>query len=85
MTVRGLTGEVQWGYHQACALGSWTVVRSEGNTWSLTATIVRPDTFRLSQRPLVFVAPHKDGAWRWPIVSLQIEGAALTAQLGPKG
>jgi hypothetical protein len=84
MTVRGLTGQVTWGYHLAGSVSQWTVEKSDGG-WSLSATVVNPDAFRLSQRPLVFVAPHKDGSWRWPIVSLQIEGAALTAQLGPKG
>lgn len=84
MTVRGLVGQVMWGYHLAGSVSQWTVSKSDG-AWSLSATVVSSDAFRLSQRPLVFVAPHKDGAWRWPIVSLQIEGAALTAQLGPKG
>ena len=41
------------------------------------------DAFKLAQRPLYFVAPFRGGAWRWEIVSLQLEHGRFTAQLGP--
>jgi hypothetical protein len=45
--------------------------------------VVLADPFKLSQRPLTFVAPLEKGEWRWPIVDLQIISGELTAQLGP--
>lgn len=83
MTVTGRSGSLKWGYSQAAAIGGWTVTKT-ADGWSLVATVDTYDTFRLAQRPLVFVAPHQDGSWRWPIVALQITGASLNATLGPK-
>lgn len=83
-TVSGVQGILRHGYHKAGTLGAWTVTRNEG-TWTLSASIVETDAFRISQRPLAFVAQHQHGMWRWPIVGeLQITGASLTAVLGPK-
>ena len=82
MTVTGVTADLRWGYHRAGTLRAWTVTKSD-EIWSLTATVVSADAFRVAQRPLVLVAPHAHGAWRWPVVELQIAGASLTATLGP--
>lgn len=83
VTVTGVTASLRWGYHQAAALADWTVTKT-ADGWSLVATVAASDTFRLAQQPLVFVAPHQDGSWRWPIVALQITGASCSAALGPK-
>lgn len=83
-TVRGVEGALRWGYHAAGALGAWTVTKGDDGAWSLSATVVSLDTFKAAQRPLSFVATHATGAWRWPIETLEIQGAALTARLGPK-
>ena len=82
-TIAGVTGSLKWVYHTAATLASWKVVRSEGS-WMLTATVVSADAFRVSQRPLAFVAPVSTGAWRWPVEELQITGATLSARLGRK-
>jgi len=83
VTIGGVTGSLRWGYHEAAVLASWTLTNTtEG--WTLTATVVSVDAFRVSQHPLVFLAPHASGAWRWPVKELQIMGATLTASLGPK-
>lgn len=82
MTVTGVEGSLRYGYHTAGTLGAWTVTRAD-SVWTLSASLVKTDAFRVSQRPLVFVAPHAHGAWRWPIQSLQITGASLTAVLSP--
>lgn len=82
VTVSGVTGLLKWSYHEAGTLGAWTVAKAEG-VWTLSATVVKADAFRVSQRPLRFVAPHANGAWIWPITELQISGASLTAVLGP--
>lgn len=83
-SVRGVVGQVKWSYYIAAAINGYTVTR-EGSQWSLSATVVLSDAFKLSQKPLMFVAPHQHGEWRWPITDLQLnkESGQLTAQLGP--
>lgn len=83
VTITGVVASLKWGYLPAAALTGWTLTKT-ADGWSLVAAVVSADAFRLSQQPLVFVAPHQDGAWRWPIVALQITGASLSATLGPK-
>lgn len=82
MTITGAQGSVRWGYHRACDLRAWVVTTQDDGSLTLSAIVDTSDPFRLSQQPLVFEAPHAQGAWRWPIDSLQIEGVALTARLG---
>ena len=83
MTISGVKGSLKRSYQDAATLGAWTVSTAEG-VRTLSATIVKSDAFRVSQRPLRFVASHQHGSWAWPIVGeLQIQGASLTAVLGP--
>jgi hypothetical protein len=82
LTVTGVVGEVRWGYFPAGHVLNWTVTINEGVS-SLTGTLTQYDALRLSQQPLVFVAPHVKGAYRWPITSLQMTGAWCMATLGP--
>lgn len=80
----GVVGHVMWHYYVAGAINGYTVARAKDGKWSLTATVVLSDAFKMAQRPLTFVAKHAKGEWRWPILSLQLaNGAQLTAQLGP--
>jgi len=83
MAVSGVKGSLKWSYHEAGVLGAWTVTTVEG-VRTLSAALVSSDAFRVSQRPLRFVATHATGAWTWPIEQLQIQGASLTAVLGPR-
>lgn len=78
--ITGEVGRLHWGYHLAAFVRAWTVTRTEGQ-WTLSATVESSDDYRLAQRPLVFVTPN---GWRWPILTLQITGAALHGTLGPK-
>jgi len=82
VTVRGVDARLVWGYLPAGTLGAYTVTRESGR-WTLTATVVTSDAFRVAQHPLAFVAPHTHGAWRWPIATLSIVDGTLTASLGP--
>lgn len=84
VTVRGVDASLRWGYQSAAILRAWTVTKDDHGVWSLAASVVSTDAYRVAQRPLVFVAPHATGAWRWPIETLQIAGASLSATLGPK-
>lgn len=81
-SIKGVVGLVKWSYYTAAAINGYTVTRSE-SVWTLQASVVASDAFKLSQRPLVFVAPHAKGEWRWPIESLYIVDGTLTARLCP--
>jgi hypothetical protein len=83
--IAGVVGHVKWHYYTAAAINGYTVSRSrDGKTWSLVATVVLSDAFKMAQRPLTFVAKHAKGEWRWPIESLAVDpNHRLTAQLGP--
>lgn len=86
--IRGVVGRIDWGYFSAAAINGYALSRSEDASWALTGTVVTFDAFKLRQRPLTFVAPHKDGEWRWPILHLDLgEGhgpRVLRATLGPQ-
>ena len=85
-TITGVVGKITWSYYNAAAVNGYTVGRvktKRGITWSLSATVVMTDRFKLAQRPLMFVAPHARGVWRWPIVDFELHGGHLVAQLGP--
>jgi hypothetical protein len=84
LTVKGRVASIMWGYQTAGTLRDWTISPREGGGWSITAQVDDLHTFRASQRPLTCVAPHASGAWRWPILELEIAAGALTARLGPK-
>jgi len=82
--LRGTVAAVKWHYYTAAAINGYTVERTE-RSLSLVATVVMKDAFKLSQRPLVFEAPHKTGTWKWPIVSYTLaESGRFTATLGPE-
>jgi hypothetical protein len=83
LQIRGVVGQVKWSYYIAAGIHGYTVQRDQAGAWSLRGAVVVSDAFKLSQRPLVFVAPHAKGEWRWPIIGLEIQGGSLTAALGP--
>lgn len=80
----GVVGVIRWHYYTAAQVEGYTVTRSkDGRRWSLTATVVLADQFKMSQRPLTFSAKHAKGEWRFPILNLERRDHMLTAQLGP--
>jgi hypothetical protein len=86
VVVKGVIGQVKWSYYNAAAIHGYAVSRSAEGQWSLRASVVMADAFKLSQRPLVFVAPTQRGDMRWPIVDLNLAEGALVATLGqPEG
>ena len=80
-SITGVVGKVMWSYFNCAAINGYTVTRV-GTAWTLRATVVLSDAFKLSQTPLTFVAPTQHGEWRWPIVEFDISNGQLTAQLG---
>jgi hypothetical protein len=88
--IRGVVGQVRWAYYTAAAVEGYTVVRNTTPRrpgvpprWRLKARIVTADPFKMTQRPLLFVAPHAKGRWQWPIEDFTVTGGELTATLGP--
>lgn len=83
LTITGHVGEVRYGYNRAALLTAWTFTgSSRGGV--ITARLQDTDTFRLSQAPLRVVLTVGQSLMRWPLLSLQIEGASLTATVGEK-
>lgn len=86
--IRGVVGRFDWGYFAAAAVNGYTARRLEDGTWSLHATVINLDAFKLRQRPLIFVAPHRDGEWRWPVQTLDLSPGQgpreCRATLGPQ-
>lgn len=86
--IKGVVGRIEWGYFSAAAINGYTAQQLADGSWSLTGTVVAFDAFKLRQKPLIFVAPHKDGEWRWPIRTVDLgEGSGpreLQATLGPQ-
>lgn len=80
--ITGVVGQIKWSYYVAAAINGYTVTRSETGAWRLSGTVVLSDAFKLAQRPLMFVAPHAKGEWRWPIIELDVGANQLQAILG---
>jgi hypothetical protein len=84
--IRGEVASIQWAYYRAAAIDRYTVTGygpKGARRWALSARVLIADAFKMTQRPLMFVAPHAHGVWRWPIVTLTREGDQLRAELGP--
>jgi hypothetical protein len=83
--IRGVVGTIKWAYYNAAAINGYRVTQTPDGQWHLRATVVPglSDSFKLSQRPLRFVAPTEKGEWTWPIRELTIEHGTLRASLGP--
>lgn len=81
--VQGVIGIVKWSYYNAAAIHGYALKRNaDKTTWTLRAQVVMHDSFKLKQKPLVFVAPHAKGQWRWPIEEFNIAAGVMTARLG---
>ena len=81
----GVIGAIKWGHYTAAAIHGYTVSPTDKTltAWTLTATVVLADAFKMAQTPLVFTAKHAKGEWRWPIKTLARSETSLTATLGP--
>jgi hypothetical protein len=81
----GDIGSIKWGHYTAAAIHGYTVAPTDKTltVWTLQATVVLADAFKMAQTPLVFSAKHPKGEWRWPITTLARDEHRLTATLGP--
>lgn len=86
--IRGVVGRIDWGYFAAGAINGYTLTQCADGTWALRGTLVSFDAFKIRQRDLKFVAPHKDGEWRWPVTTVDLSDGKgpreLRATLGPQ-
>lgn len=80
LAIRGVVGSIKWGYYTAAAINGYKVTRKD-KSWYLRGNVVDADAFKMSQRPLLFVAPTDKGDWVWPIEAFDIQNGKLTARL----
>jgi hypothetical protein len=81
-SITGVVGQIKWSYYTAAAINGYRITRCPGGNWTLRGRVVAAVAFKLSQRPLMFVAPHTQGEWRWPIVECELQDGVVTARLG---
>ena len=86
--VRGVSAGLTWQYYKAADVANYVVTRTgrppEPYLWTVSGWLRNADAYKLAQRPLRFVAPHKHGAWYWPVASLtRADGNRFYAELGP--
>jgi hypothetical protein len=79
---RGVVGQIKWAYYMAAAINGYEVTRTDDGL-RLRGTVIQHDAFKLTQRPLMFVAPTKLGECRWPIETFELHDGQITARLGP--
>ena len=86
----GQIGSIKWGHYTAAAILGYVVTPKNRalTEWTLTATVVLADAFKMAQSPLVFTAKHAKGEWRFPITAMDRRKDGLYqgpfyAQLGP--
>jgi len=81
-TLCGARGLVKAAYLTAAEVTGYRLAREPlTGAWQVTGTIVTSDPYLLAQPGLMFVAPHKGGAWRWPIEAHHVTGTAFEATL----
>lgn len=83
--ISGRIAVIKWHEYTAATIEGYSIARATDGVISVLATVVQQDRFKLTQRPLVFEAIHKKGAWRWPITYFTIaDSGRLVARLGPE-
>jgi hypothetical protein len=82
--IEGVVGELRWNYYRAAEITGYRVTWSSSERrWSLAATVVLADAFKIAQRPLRFVARVRDAEWEWDMDTIEFTGlrGPLTATL----
>lgn len=84
--IHGVVAAIKWNYYVAAKIYGYDIARGAGpgGTWSVVATVVERDDYKLSQRPLIFAAVTDKGGWFWPIQTYTLTASGrFVAQLGP--
>jgi len=58
LAITGVNGLIKWSYYTAARAEGYAVYRDKDGHWTMTATLVLSDAFKMRQRPLIFVAPY---------------------------
>lgn len=83
--IEGVVAEIRWSFYRAAAINGYRLTWDRvARRWSLAATVVLADAFKIAQRPLVFVALVRGAAWEFEIDRFEFTGlrGPLTARLG---
>jgi hypothetical protein len=83
--IEGIVAEIRWTYYTAAAINGYRLTwERAARRWSLAATVVLADAFKIAQRPLVFVALVRGAEWQFDILSFELPGlhGPMTARLG---
>jgi len=83
--IEGVIAELRWGCYTAAGIHGYRLSwKRTARQWSLSATVVLADAFKIAQRPLVFDAAVRDAQWEFDVQSFDLAGlhGPLTARLG---
>ncbi len=58
LAISGVKGLIKWSYYTAAQIEGYALYRDKDGHWSMSATLVLSDPFKMQQRPLIFVAPY---------------------------
>src|SRR5262249_61866359 len=84
LDIPGFKGSITWHHYTAADVVGFTLTRTRHGHWSVKATIVNDNAFKMAQRPRVFRVPTIRGEWRWPITSdASSANHVWQAELGP--
>ena len=78
--ITGAAADVRWSYHRAARLRDY-ILTAEGSTGTLTATVIDADAYQCAQPHLTLCIPRQTGSWTYPIRTLHVAGATLTASV----
>jgi hypothetical protein len=82
LRMTGVAAVVQWGYHEAAALGAWEL--TDG---LLRAAVRSSNPVHLAQAPLYFIVENRASGqppFARQLLDATLNGSTLTGRLGPR-
>lgn len=88
LCLRGAEAKIRWVYYDAAVIDGYTVRRLPSGQLHVVGMIVHSDAFKMKQRPLTFVVPHRRAipvgeigmtytnevrVWCWTILAFDID------------
>ena len=58
LAITGVKGLIKWSYYTAAHVEGYALYRDKDGGWTLSATLVLSDAFKMKQKPLMFIAPY---------------------------
>ena len=78
MNVKGVEGEVRYGYQRAATLTSWTLTEVINRSWRLDGGIKDKNELYLQQTPLTVVLQIGSKRWIWAVDRMDINETRAT-------